>query len=79
MSSFIKLIITPLIAYGLLKLVRIDHTVLTTVFILMAMPAANMGLILAEKFGGDKEASAKAVLGSSIISIITVPLILLML
>ncbi len=78
-SSFIKLIITPLLAYLMMKLARLDQTVFTTVFILMAMPAANMGLIIAEKFGGDREASAKAVLGSSLISIITIPLVLLML
>lgn len=78
-SSFIKLIITPLLAYLMMKLAKLDQTVFTTVFILMAMPAANMGLIIAEKFGGDREASAKAVLGSSLISIITIPLVLLML
>lgn len=78
-SSFIKLVITPLLAFGLMKLFRMDYTVFQTLFILMAMPAANMGLIIAENFGGDKEASAKAVLGSTIISIITIPLVLLLL
>jgi predicted permease len=78
-SSAIKLVLTPLLALGLMKLINLENTVLTTVFILMAMPAANMGLIIAEKFGGDKDASAKAIMGSSIISIITIPLVLLLL
>jgi len=78
-SSFIKLIITPVLAFVIMKLVKLEYTVFQTVFILMAMPAANMGLIIAEKFGGDRESSAKAVLGSSLISIITIPIVLLML
>lgn len=78
-SAFIKLIITPLFAYCLMKLIKLDDIIFQTLFILMAMPAANMGLIVAEQFGGDKEASAKAVLGSSLISIITIPLVLLLL
>lgn len=77
-SSLLKLVVTPLIALGIMKLINLDYIVMETVFILMAMPSATMGLILAENFGGDKDASAKAILGSSIISIITIPLILLL-
>lgn len=77
-SSFLKLVVTPLIALAIMKLIKLDYTVMTTVYILMAMPSATMGLIIAEKFGGDREASASVILGSSLISIATIPLVLLL-
>ncbi len=77
-SSLIKLIITPIVTLILASFIPIDDTLRAFIVILMAMPSATMGLIVAEQFGGDKEASVKAVLGSTLLSIITIPLVLLL-
>lgn len=77
-SSFIKLIFTPLLVYVCMLPFNLSTTLTQVLLILSAMPAANMVLIMAEKFEGDTTSATKAVLNSTFLCIITVPLILLL-
>lgn len=75
----IKLIITPLLVYVCLLPFNLNDTVIKVSLILASMPSANMVLMMSEKYNGDTVSSAKAVMMTTVISIITIPIILLLL
>lgn len=78
LSSIIKLIITPLLMYCVLIPLELSDNVETVLLILTCMPSANMVLIMAEKFDGDTVSATKSVMLSTLFSIVTIPLILLL-
>lgn len=78
LSSFIKLAITPIAVYLIMMPFKISLTLRTVIVIISAMPSANMVLMMAERFDGDSVAATKAVLHSTILSIITIPLIMML-
>lgn len=77
-SSLIKLIIAPLLMYCVLINIELSDAVETVLMILTCMPSANMVLIMAEKFDGDTISATKSVMVSTLFSIVTIPLILLL-
>lgn len=78
-GSAIRLIILPLLVYGLLRLIRLPQDVFQVCVILSAMPAAANTAIFAERFGGDASLSSRVISISTILSILTMPLIFLLL
>ncbi len=78
-GSAIRLIILPLLVYGLLRLMRLPQDVFHVCVILSAMPAAANTAIFAERFGGDASLSSRVISISTILSILTMPLIFLLL
>lgn len=82
LASFVKLIAAPLFAFAILKLCRLflplNDTLAVTVFVIMAMPSASSVMMFAEMFGGDSPTAAKCILLSSILSVITIPFVMLM-
>jgi predicted permease len=78
-GSAVRLIILPLIIYGLLLLLQLPKDVFRVCVILSAMPAAANTAIFAERFGGDAMLSSRLVSISTIFSIFTIPLILMLL
>lgn len=78
-GSAVRLIVIPLIVYGLLSLLPIPREVMQVCIILAAMPAAANATIFAEKFGGDAMLAARLTSISTIFSILTIPLILMLL
>lgn len=75
-SAFTALIIAPLIAFAVTKVFGMNKTVIEVVTILVAMPTASITPIFAEKYGGDKELASKCVFLSTILSLITIPLVI---
>lgn len=76
-ASFIKLIICPLIMMLLLAPFKLDEVLMYSLVFSMAMPTAMTTIMFSEAFGGDaKEASSLALL-STLLSLITIPLIYL--
>lgn len=71
-----RLIVIPLIFYGISLLVGDTSKVAKTIIILSSMPAAAMTSILAESFDKEKEYAAIMVFGTTLFSIITVPILL---
>ncbi|MEG1646043.1 MAG: AEC family transporter [Clostridia bacterium] len=80
-TAVIKLIVYPLLTFLLLWALPISmkSTLFATIFLIATMPSANMVLIMAEKFDGDKECAAKAVMATTLLSMLTIPIMLLML
>lgn len=74
--AFIKLIFLPLVALLGCILVGAPHIVTYVAVILAGMPSATFGAIFAELYDVDSVSSAKVVCISTIMSIITIPLII---
>ena len=73
--SFFRLILIPAVLFGALKLLRADALTIGAVVLSSAMPAAATTAMLSEKYGKDSEFATKIIFTSTIISMITLPLI----
>ena len=85
-SALIKLVLTPTLIIALLfglkyafRLDIIDKYMLLGVFMAFSMPTAGLASPLADKNNGDIENSVVYTLGSTILSVITIPLLYMLL
>jgi predicted permease len=74
----IRLVLLPIAAYAALKLFGFSGTLLTICVLVTAMPVAAITTMFAEMYGGDVAFSSRVVAFSTLLSIITVPLIMLL-
>lgn len=74
--NFVKLIVAPLIVFLLLRFLKADKTLLYICVIMVAMPSASLIGVFSEKYNGDKLAASKCAFLTTILSIITIPLIM---
>ena len=75
-SSFIKLIIFPIVVWAILLPSPFEDSLMKSVLIILsAMPSASFNLNLAELFDADQKSAANAILLSTLFSIITIPAI----
>lgn len=73
--AFVKLLIVP-VAVMLLVCQVIDNQLICEVFlVMMATPAASMCAMLSQQYGGDYELAAKGVALTTILSVITMPIV----
>lgn len=72
----IKLLVIPLLIYCLTMFIGDSSKAVNTVIIMTAMPASAMTAIFAESFDKEKEYAAVIVSLTSLLSLITVPLLL---
>ena len=75
--SFIKLIIYPLIALGVLSLLNITGFEHTIGFIEAAMSSAMLGLVLAVTYRLDWELTSDCIFTSTVFSLVTIPIFLM--
>ena len=74
---FLRLIILPFLTLTVLLLLPIhDYTIAMTVFIASSAPAAVNTMIFSLQFGGDSELGARIVSMTSLLSMVTLPIIL---
>jgi len=73
--SFFRLIAMPAFGFAVMYLVGIDPLVIGVAVISAAMPAAVATAMVAEKYGCDSQFASKTVFVSTLLSIITLPLI----
>ena len=79
-ASALRLVFVPLLLLVILRLLPIQSPLIVpTIVVVMAMPTASAATILAQNYGGDVEFAAKTTLITSILCIITIPLICLLL
>jgi predicted permease len=82
LAVFIKLIIAPLFTFAVLLLLRlfvpIDRMLFITIYAVMAMPCASSVILFSELFGGDSGTAVKCILLSSILSVLTIPVLMLL-
>ena len=74
----VRLLLIPLVVLGVLTLLHIDALITGVTVLLAAMPAASTTAILAEKYNGDAKFASAAVFFSTLLSLVTVPLVLLL-
>lgn len=77
--NIIKLVVAPVIVLLALKILNVDKTVLSISVILTAMPSATLVGIFAQNYGGDKAFASKCAFLSTILSVITIPFIIMLL
>ena len=74
-GAIIKLIIIPLNLYFIKLLLKENSTIINTIILIQAMPAAAMTTIFSLDFNKEKEYSAIVVFISTLLSIITIPIV----
>ncbi|MDS1004400.1 AEC family transporter [Clostridium sporogenes] len=74
-GAFVRLIIIPVLVYILMIVLKADKLLLEICVILEAMPTAVLATVLAEEYNADVVLAAKCVFITTILSIITIPLI----
>ena len=78
-AAFMRLLALPLATWALLKLLPIrDPLVAGVLLIIMSMPCAALTSLLAEAYDGDREFAAELVFLSSLLCLVTIPLISLL-
>ena len=75
-SSFIRLILSPVFGLLLVHLLGIEGILAKSLIIGVAMPAAVSTAIIAKEFNNEPEYASQIVFATSLISIITIPCIL---
>ena len=79
LGSIMRLIFIPLIVLVVLKLFNINDMLIGIPVIITAMPAAANSAIFAAKYGNDYHMGSQAVFISTLLSMITIPLIVMLL
>ena len=74
-SAALRLLVLPLIVFEALRPFPLDPAVYRTMFLLTAMPAGTMTAMQAELYGGDAVFASRAIAYSTLLSLLTVPLI----
>ncbi len=79
LAAALRLIVLPLLIYAAMRPFPIAPAVASTVFILTAMPSGTMTAMQAELYGGDSVFAARAIAYSTLLSLVTVPVMSLLL
>ena len=74
-SAVLKLLLLPLVGIGIAYIIKDNSILMKTMILIQAMPAATMTSILAEKYNLKVEYSAVIVFITTLLSIITFPII----
>ena len=74
-TSIFRLILLPLLLFAMLRLLGLKGLLLSLPVILAAMPVAANSAILAEAYGGDAETASSLVLVSTLLSLLTIPVL----
>lgn len=73
--SFVRLLGLPLLIFGIMALLPVDHLALQVCVVLSAMPAASTTGMLAQKYDRDPAFASKLIFVSTLFSMVTLPLI----
>ena len=73
--SLIKLVVAPFLCYLLFVPFTTDTQVLAIAVILVAMPTASLGGVFAEKFNGNRAAISRCTFLTTVLSMLTIPLV----
>ena len=76
--SLIKLIAVPIVGVMLLRLFIKDSMIINVCYIMLATPIGSMTAMLSQQYGGDYRLASKGVALSTVISVVTIPLVSLL-
>ena len=71
--ALLKLVVLPLIMYGIFRLVGITGTLLTALMISASTPSANNTVMFSAKYGKDTGLASQIVAMASLLSVFTIP------
>lgn len=77
--SFIKLLALPLATLFILRAFHVEGVVLGVCVILMGMPVAANAVMLSKEFGGNDVLASEGIFISTMLSILTIPVVMLLL
>lgn len=77
--SVIKLIIIPVIGMTAAKFVNLNPMLLGVCLVMFSTPVGSMTVMIAQQFGGDYETASKGVALTTILSVITMPIMAVLL
>ena len=72
----VRLIVIPVIVWAILRLFITDSLILGVMVVLSAMPAATNTVLLTAKYGGDEPTAASGLFLSTLLSLISLPVLL---
>lgn len=76
-ASFVRLIIVPIITFVTLKAIGASGLILDICVLIEAMPTAVVTTILAEKYGADTALASQNIFITTILSMITIPIVVM--
>lgn len=74
--NIVKLIVSPLIILTLLKLLHADDILMKICVIMVAMPTASLVGVFSEKYNGDRPTASRCAFLTTVLSLITIPVIM---
>lgn len=75
--TFVRLIGLPLMALVLMKLLHFDPLLTGVSLILTGMPAGSTSALLAAKYGADEDYASRCIITTTLISLVTIPILML--
>lgn len=75
-STFVRLILIPIVIFGLFKLFKLEGLSFGVLLLISAMPAAANTAIMSEKYDANSALASKCIFISTALSAITIPLVL---
>ncbi len=76
--SLLRLLIIPLVLYGILHALHVERLLVNVTVLMAAMPAGSTTAMLAARYGGDAEFASGLIFASTLLSIVTLPLVALL-
>ena len=70
-----RLVLSPLLMFVMVVFLPLSQTLKIALFLIAAMPSASASVAFAQKFGGDTFLAAKLLLLTSVLSVVTIPLL----
>lgn len=74
--SLVRLIAIPVVILLLLQLLPLPPDVRETTAVVALMPAASSSVLVAKQYGGDHGFAGQAIIVTTILSLITIPLLM---
>ncbi len=73
--TLLRLVVFPLAFFPVMKLLVSDPTLLGVCLIMITAPVGSMTVMIAQQYGGDTEVSSKGVALTTVLSVITMPVL----
>lgn len=77
--AFVRLIVLPLVALMILRMLNMDPILAGVSLILTGMPAGSTSALLAAKYGADEDYASRCIVTTTVLSLFTIPLLMLLL
>lgn len=77
--SAVKLVVFPIAVFPLIRLVTDDSVLQGISLVILATPVGSMSAMLARQYGGDYKAASKGIAITTVLSIVTLPLVFMIL